>query len=330
MTDLSKENHRSMDTFSYEEALTQTDSEIRRQLRRAPMVIRSLTTHLSRGVGKKIRARALLACSAQNDGLIKNDAIKAAAAVELLHLATLVHDDIIDNAGKRRGIETLHTKYGEKSAVLCGDFLFCTAFQLVSTVSSERKNQDKMDNLLPQYLTDVCLGELRQNQNSFNYHLSEREYFKTIYGKTAALFEASFYTGFLLSDEPDSMKNDFIKIGKNIGLIFQLADDCADYEATQKETKKPVLSDFRQGVITLPLIFALKTDSQLKERIAAGIEPEALKDAVLAAGGLRDTHLKITAYYQRTEKILKSLEIASEKKTLIKTFLDQAAGVLPV
>jgi geranylgeranyl pyrophosphate synthase len=109
-------------------------------------------------------------------------------------------------------------------------------------------------------MTEVCLGEVRQNRNKHNYRLSEREYFKIIGGKTAALFEACFNAGFILAEEDKSMREVYLEIGGNIGLIFQLADDCADYEAPRKTAKKPVLSDYSRGVVTLPLIYALKKD----------------------------------------------------------------------
>lgn len=327
MTDKSIALNSTPGRLDYDNALLMTEDEIRRQLKGTPAVIRRQMSHLARAVGKNIRARVLLASAVCSDGMINSDAVKIAAAIELLHLATLVHDDIIDNAAKRRGIEALNKKFGEKSAVLCGDYLFCLAFQLAATISVQEDRKDSLDNVLPGYLTDICLGELRQSQNNYNYRLSEREYFKTISGKTGALFEASFYSGFLFSDEPDSMKNDYIKIGSSIGIIFQLADDCADYEASQRTTKKPVLSDFRQGVITLPLIFALKADSKLRERISEGIDPRKLKSAVKAAGGLSYTHIIISNYYNESKNLIASLDIAPGKKARLTSLLEKAAGV---
>lgn len=326
MTDVSKDILPD-GVLGYDEAVVRTGDEVRRLLKSAPTVIRHMTTHLAKAAGKMIRARALLACAIGRDGHINPDAVKAAAAVELLHLATLVHDDIIDNADKRRGIDTLHTKFGEKYAVLCGDYLFCMALEFVSTVNTPGNGQDAIDRSLPRYMTGVCLGEMRQNQNNHNYKLSEREYFKIIQGKTAVLFEACFYTGFMLSGEDEAYKDSYKEIGNNIGIIFQLADDCADYEATQEMTKKPVLSDYSRGVITLPLIFALKKDETLSEKIALGIEPTVLKTAVQAAGGLDYTHAKIDSLYKKTKTLIKSLDVGIEKRELMTRLLQKAAGV---
>lgn len=314
------------DRLDLDTALNLTAGEIRRSLTGAPFVIRKLTRHLAKAGGKNIRARALLACSAGSDGKTNRNAVLAASAIELLHLATLVHDDIIDQAPMRRGIDSLHKKFGEKSAVLCGDFLFCLAFRLIGLITPPEDRKALPENLLPSYMTEICLGALREIRNNYNYGLSERMYFKIISGKTAALFEATFYSGFLLSGEPDNNKDGYIDIGKCIGIIFQLSDDCSDYEAAQKTVKKPVLSDFSQGVVTLPLIYAIKKDPGLLDRIKSGIRPEDLKQAVTAAGGLDYTRLKIEGYLKRAVKRIESLAAPEEKKARLKHLLDMAAG----
>jgi geranylgeranyl pyrophosphate synthase len=300
--------------LAYEAAVEKTTEEIKRLLRGAPAVIRGITAHLSKATGKQIRARILLACALRANETVHPDAVKAAAAAELLHLATLVHDDIIDDADKRRGIETVQRKFGQKYAVLCGDYLFCTALELVSTVN-EREDR-KIDRLFPHYLTEVLLGELKQNRNDFNFSLSEREYFSIIRGKTAALFEACFYIGYMLSDEPDSAKEFYTRAGDDLGVIFQLSDDCADYASTLQKSKKPVLSDYVRGVITLPLIYALKHDSSLRVRAQAGMPATELKAAVIAAGGLEYTKAKIDSLYKRAAKAISCIEGDTKRKIL--------------
>ncbi len=307
----------------YEAAAEKTTEEIKRLLRGAPAVIRGMTAHLSRAAGKQIRARALLACALRADGTVAEDAVKAAAAAELLHLATLVHDDIIDDADKRRGIETVHHKFGQKYAVLCGDYLFCTALELISTMN-EREDR-KIERSFPHYLTEVLLGELRQNRNDFNFSLSEREYFTIIRGKTAALFEACFYMGFLISDEPDSAKDFYTRAGNDLGVIFQLSDDCADYASTLQKSKKPVLSDYVRGVITLPLIYAIKRDSSLCARAQAGMPASELKAAVVAAGGLDYTKKKIDSLYKRTQRAIDGMA-SDKKREILSGLLMKSAG----
>lgn len=325
MTDISK-NQPSINRISYDEAVSEVGGEIRRRLRGAPVLIRHMTSHLAKSPGKMIRARALLASALGGDGLIDRDAIRVAAAVELLHLATLVHDDIIDGAEKRRNIEALHKKFGEKYAVLCGDYLFSAALEFAYDARPREGRGEAPGRTLPRYLTEICMGELRQGQNNGNYALSEREYFKIIRGKTAALFEASFYAGFLFSDEGDENQEIYKEIGNSVGLIFQLADDCADYESTEAESKKPVLADFYRGVVTLPLIYALKNDNTLSERIASGIEPFELKLLIEAAGGLDYTHAKIAKLYKKAKRSIESLGAGAEKRELLLCLLERASG----
>ena len=326
MTDFSK-TALPAESFDYDTAVSMTAAEIQRLLKGAPAAIRHMTGHLAKATGKMIRARSLLACALKQDGTIHPDAVRAAASAELLHLATLVHDDIIDNADKRRGIDTLHRKFGEKHAVLCGDYLFCTALEFVSSVSEPQRKPGTLAKSFPHYLTEVCLGELRQNQNNRNYRLSEREYFKIIRGKTAALFEACFYAGFVLSDAADEDERAYADMGNHIGTIFQLIDDCSDYESTRKITKKPVLSDYSRGVITLPLIYALKKDKSLLEGVKAGtVTPAQLKAAVEAAGGLIYTHAKVDALFDQTLALLGGLALPSCKRALLTALLYKAAG----
>jgi len=328
MTDFSKEVP-SKGQLDYDSAVKEAAEQIKLLLKSAPVVIRPMTSHLAGAFGKMIRAKALLACALDRNNLVSPDAVKAAAAIELIHLATLVHDDIIDNAEKRRGINALHKKFGEKYAVLCGDWLLCAALELVSTMGSRRDDYEEVGRVFPKYMVEVCLGELRQNKNNRNYRLSEQQYFETIRGKTAALFEACFYSGYLFSGETESVKDYYIEIGNNIGIIFQLSDDCADYEATQKLAKKPVLSDYTSGVVTLPMIYALKKDKTLKAKIAEGIEPSLLKEAVTAAGGLDYTHAKIDRLYKKTNDLIELLSVDPYKCGLLLKLLSVAADKQP-
>ncbi len=315
----------SMNRLEYDEALRLTELEVRKHLKNAPPLIRVQTSHLATGNGKGIRARALLACSIGSDGLIRHDAINAAVAVELLHLATLIHDDIIDDADMRRGIDALHVKFGKKTAVLCGDYLFCLAFDIASSVSPRESDRDKVDGILPSYLTEICLGEIRELGNIGNLDLTEREYFRIISGKTAALFQASFHAGFFLSDEPLETKNAYIEIGKQLGMLFQLVDDCLDFIASKKKAKKPVLTDCSRGVVTLPLIYALKADKTLRLKIENGLSEQELKAAVISAGGLEYTQSKIRNRRSKAKKIISSLSSES-KKTKLELLLDKAAA----
>ena len=313
--------------LSYDDALALVGTELKKRLTDTPALVRPLTVHLSRAPGKGIRASALLACALERGGAVPGDAVKLAAAVELLHLATLVHDDILDDANKRRSVTTLHRKFSLKQAVLCGDYLFCLALRLASEAEPREDRRPLADSSLLSCLTDILLGEMSQDRNIGNLSLSERRYFEIIRGKTAALFEGACYAGFLLSDEPESAGSAFREIGRNTGLVFQLADDCADYESSRKASGKPVLSDLKAGVVTLPLIRALRADKGLLARVKAYEKPSALKKAVASAGGLVYARRKISEYAEKTASLIGALPSGPDKKDRLSGLLEQAAGM---
>lgn len=322
---MTNENIKKYDEVSYianEVALDLVKEEVNRVLSNTPVIIRKYTEHLKTSSGKYIRATSLLACAENEDGLIHPHAIKFAAAIELLHLATLVHDDIIDNASIRRGNLTLQKKYGKRTAVICGDYLFCVALQLATDVSNK---EDYLKFNMTDYMGKVCLGELNQHINNGYLELSVYQYLKIISGKTAALFEASFYAGAILSEEKMSVINKYMRLGHYIGMIFQMTDDCIDFEKTETIAKKPVQSDFEQGVITLPLIYAFKNMLGLKDKAKNNVlSRNEINEAVASTGGLSYTKKISRKYYDKSVKIINELDITSLKKGKLISILDKA------
>ena len=233
-------------------------------LRKTPPSIREYTSYLSNSLGKNLRGNCLIIVSTDQNNMVHEDAVDLAIAIELFHLATLVHDDIIDDSPKRRGILSLQSKFDKKKAVICGDYLLAMAVELASKIDFKDEYRNYS---LANYAKSVCLGELMQDMNLFNYKLSTKKYLSIIRGKTAALFEASFVSGaIILGDSNDSI-NLYKKIGRYVGMIFQMSDDCMDYELSENESNKPVLSDIAKGVMTLPLIYAIKKNPNLLEKL---------------------------------------------------------------
>jgi heptaprenyl diphosphate synthase len=134
----------------------------------------------------------VITCAMDIDGQIGEKAVKVGAAVEIMHLATLVHDDVIDNADVRRGEPTLQKKYGKRTAVICGDYLVCMAMKLAASASDQTDVEDYMKLDIPDYMGKVCLGELNQHINNGNVDLSVRRYLKIISGKTAPFLRRHF------------------------------------------------------------------------------------------------------------------------------------------
>lgn len=314
-----------MEQFTFEVAVGQVNKEIKKVLTGSPRVIHEYLTYLSNSQGKMIRATSVLIASEDEQGLINQNAVKAAGAIEIIHLASLVHDDVIDNANLRRGEETLQKKYGKRTAVICGDYLLSLALHMVSEISNYK---EYMGSAIPNYIRKLCLGELLQHVNNQNLDLSVFEYLRIISGKTAALFEASFFIGAVLGNHSKKEITKYRMIGNYIGLIFQLQDDCLDFEKTIKTARKPVQSDYEQGVITLPLIYAFYKRPMFKERAEkAGIKRNDINQAVEETGGLDYTKSIILRYYEKAKREIKALNISSEKRERLMKILCRATGM---
>lgn len=305
----------------FDEAMNSVLKETDRTLLTTPSIVRKYTGYLAGSRGKNIRALALLASAENKDGRVHSDAVKLASSIEILHLATLVHDDVMDDADIRRGKDTLQKKYGKRDAVICGDYLLSLAVKLAGE-STDREKYIKLD--VPDYMGRLCLGELSQDINNWNLNLSAMQYLRIISGKTAALFEASFYIGAVIGDTEGKALSRYMRLGKYTGMIFQLTDDCMDFEATERVARKPVKSDFEQGVVTLPLIYALGKMRGLKDRInAGGIANDDIDGIVQRSGGLIYTHRIAAMYFDKAKKIIDNLDVTDDKRRHLNTVLNK-------
>ena len=313
-----------MEKFTFDESIEQVNKEIKNALTSSPRVINEYLTHLSGSQGKMIRAKSVLIANEDDQGFINVSATKAAGAIEIIHLASLVHDDVIDNADLRRGEKTLQKKYGKRTAVICGDYLLSVAFQMIAEIPEQN---EYMNVSVSNYIRKLCLGELLQHVNNWNLELSIFEYIKIISGKTATLFEASFFAGALLGGFSKKEIKKYKKIGNYIGLIFQLQDDCLDFDQTVKKAKKPVQSDYEQGVITLPLIYAFYKLPKFKEKASKGkITRKDINQAVEDSGGLEYTNNMMKRYFQKATFEINGLSCSEEKKEKIRMVVLKATG----
>lgn len=311
--------------YDYERAFDQVKFEVDRLLSASPLVIRDYLKHLGASMGKFIRAASVITCAMDRTGQINEKAVKMAASIEILHLATLVHDDVIDNADLRRGTLTLQKKYGKRTAVICGDYLVCMAMKLAASASEKSDIEEYRKLEIPDYMGRVCLGELNQHINNGNIDLSVRQYLKIISGKTAALFEASFFSGAVLVEKDRQIIHKYAKLGHNIGMIFQLTDDCMDFEETKEIAKKPVQSDYEQNVITLPLIYAFKNLADFRNKAKKqNLTRSEINMAVQKTGGLNYTRLVAQKYYVKSLELIKELDVAEGKENELKFILDKA------
>lgn len=306
----------------YDEAFEKVKAEVDHVLLTAPLLIRTYTSHLILTHGKFIRARAVLACAMDEEECIQEDAVIFAAAIEILHLATLVHDDIMDDASLRRGTETLQKKFGKRTAVICGDYLLAAALKELQQVKDTGRYR-KLE--ISRYVEQICMGELRQNMNNRNLNLSVFRYLSIINGKTAALFEASYFAGAAVHETDEARLRLYRQLGRYTGVIFQLTDDCMDYEAEEETAGKNVHSDYEQGVITLPVIYAFQKRPGLKERAETEtLSKKELFREVIESGGVSFTHETARRYYEKAKKALDLLQLSQGKKEILGVLLEKS------
>jgi heptaprenyl diphosphate synthase len=232
-----------------------------------PIINDSLSV-LFENKGKMLRPGLLLISSqfgngenehARHEYARRENAIYLAAALEMLHAATLIHDDIIDDSPLRRGLPTIHSQYGKKDAVLIGDFLLSRAFLLAAEHASPEQALQ-----LSKVISIICTMEIEQNTNRFQFDHSVRKYFRKIMGKTALLFSLACHIGAHESNVSKQMTETLRRIGYNIGMAFQIIDDILDYSGNENLVRKPLGVDLKAGIVTLPLISALRKDSSGK------------------------------------------------------------------
>lgn len=315
--------------LTLEYALEKTDACIADILSRGGSPISEMTEHLAKSRGKGIRAQLLLCSAMDENGAIPRDAVLVASAIELLHLATLVHDDVIDDAPLRRGAVTLQSKYGKKAAVIGGDYLLCVALSTLSPVIENQQENIKLFYTFSSALESICLGEYRQHVNNRNCDINMYEYLKTISGKTAALFEISAYAGALVGGCNEKQSKLVAKFGRYVGMIFQIIDDCKDYEFTEETALKPVKHDIAEGVITLPLIMAFAKKPGLRQLAQTAMtlksEVYTLVQEVCGTGGVQDAKGFSTRYAKKAKVIISSVD-HEIKRTHFDRILNKALG----
>lgn len=205
--------------------------------------------------GKKTRALLSLLAS-NNKKSSKKSRINLATTIELLHTATLIHDDVVDDSHSRRGKKSVNYLWTNGHSVLMGDFIYSKAFKLMVSLEDNKILKE-----LSSATNDIAKGELVQLDSFGNLKITESELKKINYLKTGRLFEAASKSGAILSScNMDEVKT-FASIGRNIGIAFQIKDDLLDYECNNSKIGKPKLKDFKEGKITLPLFYALQTNT---------------------------------------------------------------------
>ncbi|MDH7576325.1 MAG: polyprenyl synthetase family protein [Bacillota bacterium] len=232
--------------------LAYVETELEKHALTSNTLLRDTSDHLLKAGGKRLRPALVLLAGKFFNYLLERLG-PLAVAIELIHMATLVHDDIIDGASTRRGIPTVRAQWGDPVALYTGSYLLAQALTLVA----EHGNA-QVARVLADVSLKMCEGEIEQIETIGKLDQGMRAYLRRIKLKTALLISSCCLIGALASDAPPAVARSLKKYGYYIGMAFQISDDILDLVGSEKQCGKPVGSDLRQGIITLPVIYALK------------------------------------------------------------------------
>jgi len=298
--------------------LKQIEERLRFQVQEFDPGISGYISYALDGNGKRIRP-ALVLLAARASGKSTPQHIDLAVIVELIHLASLVHDDIMDGASKRRDKPTAFAKWGAELSVLLGDCLFCHALKLSSNFDDRSIGRRIAD-----ATNEVCSGEILQTQRRFDLKLSIPEYIKIISMKTGALFRISTELAAVLNEcRPDeilAMRN----YGDHLGIAYQIYDDCLDILGTEEESGKTLGTDLERGKITLPFLYLLESLSGSEHEEVCGIllhgtgiERRGLIARVAQEGAIQRTIATLRQYLAECEQSLGVLAPSAARESLV-------------
>ena len=275
--------------------LVLVEQEIAEQSSVAVEPVAEIGSYLLGGGGKRLRP-ALLLLVARFCGYRGESAVRLGAVVELIHSATLIHDDVIDGADTRRGRPSANSRWGNHMSVLAGDWLYMRSFELAL-----RERNFRILDILIALTQNMVEGELIQLAKLGRIDLTEQEAVELAFRKTACLFSGCTQLGAVLGRPDDRQEQAMLEYGRYAGLAFQLVDDLLDFTASPEQLGKPVLSDLKEGKVTLPLIYALENGGSagrkliaavLKEKGFQSVRPEQITALVEESGALdRARHL---------------------------------------
>ncbi|CAG7641186.1 heptaprenyl diphosphate synthase component II [Paenibacillus allorhizosphaerae] len=283
------------------------EKELERSIDVDHPMLREASLHLLKAGGKRIRPVFVLLGA--KFGTYDLERVKhVAVPLELIHMASLVHDDVIDDADTRRGQLTVRSKWDNRIAMYTGDYIFAKALNIVTKLPDPTIHQ-----IMSKALVEMSLGEMEQIRFFFNSEQTIREYLLRIKRKTALLLAISCQLGAIAVGAPSSISRKLYSFGYNAGMTFQIRDDLLDICGTEKEIGKPPGSDIKQGNITLPVLFALQ-NPQLRPRLLSELA------VIQAADGQTDTSAFIDMI-RRSEGIARAEELASK-------YIDKAIAAL--
>jgi octaprenyl-diphosphate synthase len=269
--------------------------------------IKEIVNHIIRSGGKRVRP-ILIILTARLCGYKDEKHIPYAAIVEFIHTATLLHDDVVDNAQTRRGSSTANTVWGNEPSVLVGDFLFSKSFELMT-----HNGNEEILRIMSEATTALAEGEILELLKTCDADTTEEEYLEIINNKTASLFSAACEVGAILGKVDQKKRLALKDFGYNLGMAFQLTDDVLDYVSYDAVLGKRVGTDLKEGKVTLPLIHALKSSTEKEKTYINNVLNKA----------------KVTAKdFERVSKIIRKYGGVEYSVNTTRQFIDNAKGNL--
>ncbi|MGO3049460.1 polyprenyl synthetase family protein [Staphylococcus casei] len=310
-----------MSKLNMNSEIKKIEKRLEQAIKSEDKVLEEAAFHLFSSGGKRVRP-AVAILSSQFGKEMNEDVYRVAVALELIHMATLVHDDVIDKSDKRRGRLTIAKKWNQSTAILTGNFLLALGLEHISDIEDNR-----VHTIISNSIIDVCMGELFQFQDQFNGHQSITNYLRRINRKTALLIQLSTEVGAIASGADIKTVHNLKMIGHYIGMSFQIVDDILDFTSTEKQLGKPVGSDLMNGHITLPVLLEMKKNSAFKQQIqqlSPNSSPETFKyciDTVRSSDVIQQCLGISNKYLDKALDLIDELENDSAKalfKKLIK------------
>ena len=287
--------------------MREVDAVIQRRLASQVALIDQIAHYIIGAGGKRIRPRLVLLFSSAL-GFAGRERFELAATVEFIHTATLLHDDVVDESGLRRGRRTANALFGNAASVLVGDFVYSRAFQMMVSV-----NRMRVLDVLADATNVIAEGEVLQLMNMHDPDLAVEDYLRVIRFKTAKLFEASARLGAVLADADVETEEACASFGRSLGTAFQLVDDLLDYDGATEQLGKNVGDDLREGKPTLPLLIAMErgtpTERELVRHAIKHGEVARLADIVAIVGSTGALHATRQAARDEADKARKALEV---------------------
>ena len=272
------------------EDLQLVDAVIRQRLSSDVLLVNQVAEYIVGGGGKRLRPLSVV-LTARACGYDGRRHAEAAAIIEFIHTATLLHDDVVDGSTLRRGRETANEVYGPSASVLVGDYVYSRAFEMMVDLGEMR-----IMDVMASATNKIAEGEVLQLMNAHDADTTESRYFEVIYRKTAKLFEAGAQIAAILAGASSTLEAQLAAYGRHLGAAFQLIDDVLDYRADPEQLGKNLGDDLAEGKPTLPLIYALQTGTDEQRAIVrssivngGAADLARITDAIESTGGLAYT-----------------------------------------